>query len=308
MSADALRAWRERGRLLRATPLGHRVFLVDEGDRAAGPDDTVLLLHGFPESSFSYAGTFPLLGRRFERVISFDMIGYGFADKPESGYGYSLVEQADTVLRVLRELGVTGCHIVSHDMGDSVHTELLARVNENRPEWFGDGLRSLTFTNGSMVLADASLRISQKALLSPLGKLLARQTQSLKVFENQVRSAHGNDRLTEDMILDMYAGATMNAPKGLPAELIGYLRERMRFERSRWLPALAAAEAPVQICWGRDDRVAPVAIAETLKREVRPDARLVLIDGLGHFLQLQDPEAWFEALSPFWGVGDSADG
>lgn len=286
--------------MVEATPLGHRVFLIDEGDASAGPGETVFLLHGFPESSYSYSGAFGLLKERFRRVISFDMIGYGFSDKPETGYGYSLFEQADTVLRLLRELGVTGCHLVSHDMGDSVHTELLARLNHNRPAWFADGLQTLTFTNGNMVLSKGRLRASQRALLSPLGKLLAGRAQSLRAFEQQVRSAHGNDRLTEDNVLDMYAGATMHAPRHLPAVLIGYLRERMRFEAPRWLPALTEAEAPVQICWGSDDQVAPVAVARHLKDQVRPDAKLTLIEGLGHFAQIQDPQRWFESLAPFW--------
>jgi pimeloyl-ACP methyl ester carboxylesterase len=57
----------------------------------------------------------------------------------------------------------------------------------------------------------------------------------------------------------------------------------------------------VQICWGGDDAVAPVAIAERLKTEVKPEAKLTVIDGLGHFAQIQDPQAWFDALRPFWG-------
>lgn len=84
------------------------------------------------------------------------------------------------------------------------------------------------------------------------------------------------------------------------AELIGYLKERRRFEASRWLPAVRDCEAPVQICWGADDAVAPVAIADRLHREVKPEARLVVIDGLGHFGQIQDPTRWFEALEPYW--------
>lgn len=282
------------------SPLGHQVFLIDEGSDDASADDTVFLLHGFPESSYSYSGVFDLLKQRFARVISFDMIGYGFSDKPAEGYGYSLFEQADTVLGLLRNLGVSGCHFVSHDMGDSVHTELLARLNDNQPSWFSDGPQSLSFTNGNMVLSEGKLRVSQKALLSPAGRILSSRTQSLRIFESQVKSAHGNDRLGEDSILDMYAFATMKAPPGLPAVLIGYLRERMRFEKSRWLPALAAAPGPVQICWGTDDAVAPVGVAKKLKKDIRPDANLVFMEGLGHFCQIQDPVRWYEALSPFW--------
>lgn len=301
MSAADLRAWRDRGRLVEATPLGHRAFLIDEGNPDAGPDSTLVLLHGFPESSYSYSGAFPLLADSFERLISFDFIGYGFSAKPTEGFAYSLMEQADVVLRLLRETGVSGCHFLAHDMGDSVMTELLARLNENRPEWFHAGVQSVSFTNGSMVLGDAKLRVGQRALVSPLGKLLARITDSPTIFEKQVVSAQGNGKLTEEQILDMYSAASTEAPRGLMAELIGYLKERRRFESSRWLPAVRDCASPVQICWGGDDAVAPVAIAERLKTEVKPEAKLTVIDGLGHFAQIQDPQAWFDALRPFWG-------
>lgn len=300
MSAADLRAWRERGRMVEATPLGHEAFLIDEGDPDAGPDRTVVLLHGFPESSYSYSGAFPLLAGVFDRVVSFDFIGFGFSAKPASGYAYSLMEQADVALRLIRELDITGCHFVAHDMGDSVMTEILARLNRNRPVWFGDGPLSVTFTNGSMVLGDARLRVGQRALVSPLGPLLARATDSPTIFEKQVVSAQGNDRLSREQILDMYSASSSGAPRGLMASLIGYIKERRRFEAPRWLPAVRDCDAPVHICWGGDDAVAPVTIARRLKEEVKPDARLTVTDGLGHFGQIQDPKAWFDGLLPFW--------
>lgn len=300
MSAADLQAWRARGRLVEATPLGHRAFFVEEGDSAAGPDETLVLLHGFPESSYSYSGAFPLLADRFRRVVSFDFIGFGFSDKPSEGFAYSLMEQADIALRILRDAGVTGGHFVAHDMGDTVMTELLVRLNSNQPAWFSDGIKSVTFTNGSMVLGDAKLRVGQRALVSPFGRFLASVTDSPTIFAKQVRSAQGNDRLTEEQILDMYSASTTGAPKGLMADLINYLRERRRFEASRWLPAVRDCAAPVQICWGADDAVAPLAIARRLKAEVKPTARLTVIDNLGHFGQIQDPDAWCAGIAPFW--------
>lgn len=300
MSAGELRAWRDRGRLVEATPLGHQAFLIDEGNPQAEPGETVVLLHGFPESSYSYAGAFQLLAGRFERVISFDFIGFGFSDKPAAGFSYSLLEQADVVLRLLREAGVEGCHFVAHDMGDSVMTELLVRLNRNRPAWFSEGPLSVTFTNGGMVLGESKLRVGQRALVSPLGPLLARATDSLTVFGKQVKSAQGNDRLTENQIVDMYSASTSGAPAGLMADLVGYIKERRRFEAPRWLPAVRDCEVPVHICWGADDSVAPVAIARHLKEAVKPEAELTVIEGLGHFAQIQDPEAWFAALASFW--------
>lgn len=132
MSAADLAAWRARGRRIPVTSHGHQAFIIDDGDQAAAPSETAVLIHGFPESSYSYRGALPLLRDRFARMVCFDLIGYGFSDKPAKDYTYSIFEQADVVLRVLREVSVSGCHWVSHDMGDSV-TEVLARLNDTAP-------------------------------------------------------------------------------------------------------------------------------------------------------------------------------
>ena len=300
MSSADLAAWRARGRRIPVTPLRHEAFVKDDGDQTAAPRETAVLIHGFPESSYSYAGALPLLRDRFARVVCFDLIGYGFSDKPAKGYTYSLFEQADVVLRVLRELSVSGCHWVSHDMGDSVTTELLARLNDNRPAWFGDGLQSVTLTNANMALKYAKLRAGQKWLLSPVGNRLSRRGNSSRFLSTQIHSAQGNDKLTDEQVADMVAAFTRDAPPGLAADLIGYLNERRRFEQVRWLPALRDARVPVQLCWGADDRVSPVPVAQYIVREVRPGTKLTVIEGLGHFLQVQDPQRWFAALAPFW--------
>lgn len=43
---------------------------------------TLLLLHGFPTSSFDWYKVLPELQKRFDRIIAPDFIGLGFSDKP----------------------------------------------------------------------------------------------------------------------------------------------------------------------------------------------------------------------------------
>ncbi len=88
------------------------------GNPKAVADNTLLLIHGFPESSYSYHAVVDGLMERFDRIILFDMLGYGLSDKPTEGYTYSLFEQADTVLEVWKHFGISGGHMLSHDMGD----------------------------------------------------------------------------------------------------------------------------------------------------------------------------------------------
>ena len=70
----------------------------------------------------------------------------------------------------------------------------------------------------------------------------------------------------------------------------------MRFQNVRWLPALKATTIPIKICWGDADSVAPIEVARHLKNEVCPKATLVEIEGLGHFGQLENPQAWLKGV------------
>jgi len=174
-----IRVWRDQGDFISFGPFGHKVFYRDIGDTTASADDTLLLLHGFPESSYSYHAVIDFLAQRFKRIVLYDMLGYGLSDKPTEGYTYSLFEQADLAFAVWKELGVTGGHLLSHDMGDSVSTEIVARREHGLlPGFLSEDLRSLTYTNGSMVLGLADLRITQKLLLSRYGRQFNKITTS----------------------------------------------------------------------------------------------------------------------------------
>ena len=264
------------------------------------PERTLLLLHGFPESSYSYHKVIEPLAAAFERVVVFDMIGYGLSDKPVDGYTYSLFEQADTALQVWRSLGVRGGHLLSHDMGDSVATELVTReVSGLLPARFDGGFSSYTFTNGSMVLELAELRVTQKLLISAVGPALSKLFNR-RTFNQQVRSAQGTDRLDDSDLDLMWENILHNGGRTRNHLLARYTLERRRFEKSRWLPSLARTKLPVHLCWGEADAVARVAMADYLKAEVCTDATVTKMPGVGHFCQISDPAIWVESVLGFY--------
>lgn len=296
-----LENWQKKGFTAEIGLKQLRIFIIDEGDKNASPDKTLLLFHGFPESSYSYAGALSLLMQRFHRVVLFDFVGFGFSQKPAPAlYSYSLMEQADVALEVWRKLGITGGHVLAHDMGTSVLTEILARFHVGQPGWFYDGFKSVTFTNGGMVLSKARLRFGQKALMSRIGKLLSPSLQQYAIFRQQVISAHGNNLLREENIKDLHEAVIFQSWPGLFHYLLQYLYERLRFEQVRWLPAVRQFEGPLHISWGTDDQVNPQVVPEYLKEKVCPQATLSLTPGLGHFCQIQDPAMWVKPLLVFW--------
>ncbi len=300
MLSAELKQWESDGRYLPTVLFQHRIFCKQLGDAAATPDNTLLLLHGFPESSYSYHKVVAGLMQSFDRIVLFDFLGYGLSDKPLSNYTYSLFEQADLALQVWRHFGITGGHLLSHDMGDSVATELIARhVSLALPQWFSSGFKSFTFTNGNMALDLARLRFGQKALLSAAGPAVSRLS-SRKSYDQTVRSAQGNGNLSARDIDLMWDNTRQQDGHRKMHLVIQYLKDRMRFEKTRWLPSLSLVDEPVHICWGDADAVSPVRVARYLKEKVCPRARLTLMPGVGHFCQLSDPGVWVESVAAFY--------
>ena len=302
----ALRQWRDRGRLLPIAPASRSLFCIDLGAPGAAAERTLLLLHGFPESSFSYHKIVDGMGAIFDRIVLLDLPGYGFSDKPAGDYSYSLIDQADAALQAWQALGVTGGHVLSHDMGTSVLTEIVARhAARQLPRGFEGGLQSLTFTNGSMVLRLSQLRVMQKLLLSRAGPAVS-SLGTYRAFRHTVLSAHGASDaaqgLDEADILALWENCRLQDGHRKNHHLITYVHDRRRYETTRWLPALRAVDGslPIHICWGDADRVATVAMAHHLSREVCPRARLSIMAGAGHFCQLGSPAPWLEQVGAFY--------
>ena len=59
--------------------LGHKLFVVDQGKSK----DTLLILHGYPTSSYDYYKVLDDLSANY-RVIIHDHLGFGFSDKPQN--------------------------------------------------------------------------------------------------------------------------------------------------------------------------------------------------------------------------------
>jgi pimeloyl-ACP methyl ester carboxylesterase len=256
-----------------------RVFVYERGD---GP--AVLLLHGFPTSGYDWRGVIDGLADAF-RCIALDFPGYGLSDKP-AAYSYSLFQQTDIVEGLVSALRLDEAHIVSHDVGTSVHTELLARKQEGRLPF---RILSSTFLNGSM--------LQDLATITPFQKLLASNEtlpQAMAISENLTANyieglksvMKRPECLTDEdaaVLNDLIAHEDGN--RRLPA-LSLYMRERY-IHRDRWIGALKQA-SPVQLIWADGDPVANVEMGRALANEV-PQANYTELAGLGHFLLMEDP-------------------
>lgn len=270
--------WRTRGSEL-VLPEG-RIFVVDHNPEGA-LGTPLLILHGFPSSSWDFA---EVIGKLKRRAVLFDFLGFGLSDKPEDA-GYSLFEQAEVAIAVARKAKLTKAHVWAHDMGTSVATELLARRERDLLPF---EMVSLTLMNGSVHVEMASLTAGQQVLRRPIvGDVLARLAGE-RVFMAQMKRIFGKP-VTDDAILGMWSFIARANGNLLLPRTIRYVEERMRFRR-RWIGALERlSDLPVLIAWGTKDPVAIVAIADKLAKET-PGAETIRWEDLGHYPQVEDPD------------------
>ena len=280
--------WRQRGRMVEVA--GRNLFVIDEG---SGPE-TLVILHGYPTSSHDFERVLPELAKRY-RVIVHDHLGFGLSDKP-ADYSYALVEQADTALLIWKKLGVRRAHLLGHDYGTSVATEILAR--RERFE-LPVTLDTVTLCNGSVHIELAHLRLIQRVLANPwLGPLVA-PLSSRRFFDSQMRDIWADPaKLDEDALAAMWALLVRDDGRLRTPAISGYLHERRKFWH-RWIGALTRLDIPTHVLWAREDPIAVPAIAEQLAREI-PGAQLTWLNRVGHYPMLEAPNEWArEALAFF---------
>ena len=131
------------------------------------------MLHGFPTSSFDYAAVLDGL-REGRRVLLLDMVGYGLSSKPDRAYSIAL--QADVAAAFVAALGIERLALLTHDMGDTVGGELLARRAEGA--WAVE-VTQRVLTNGSIYIDQAHLTNGQQLLLGLPDEVLAPGSRSM---------------------------------------------------------------------------------------------------------------------------------
>lgn len=279
---ESVREWRDGGRWVPAE--AGQVFVRS----GSGDGSTVVLLHGFPSSSYDFRSVVARLGGR--AWLTMDFLGFGLSDKPRP-HQYSLLEQADIVQRVVESSTTGPVLVAAHDMGTSVATELLARDLDGRLRF---ELQRAVLSNGSVILERASLRPIQKVLRGPLGGVAARLTNRRMFVRGFGRLFSAEHPLSEAEAAAQWALLSHNGGHRIAHLLSAYLDERVRYA-DRWHGAVRDWPKPLGFVWGLGDPVATKNVLDGL-RELRPAAAVVELPGLGHYPQIEDPDTFTDAV------------
>jgi pimeloyl-ACP methyl ester carboxylesterase len=259
-----------------ATVSGQRLFY-----REAGPADApaVVLLHGFPASSFMFRNLIPQLADRY-RVLAPDLLGFGLSDAPPAGeFDYSFEALTDLTAGLLDQLGIGRYAMYVQDYGAPVGWRLALRdpaaitaiVSQNgngydagfvdsfwKTVW--DYQREETPDTEAAVRQAFTLEVTRWQYLTgvPDETLVSPDTWQ---HDYALLSRPGNDLIQ----LALFRDYATNPP------LYPRLHEYLRTSR-----------VPVLAVWGRGDEIFGPAGAQAFAEDA-DDAEIYLLDG-GHFL------------------------
>ena len=253
--------------------------------------ETLLLIHGFPTASYDWWKIWDQLAEKFS-LIAPDMIGFGYSAKPYD-YPYSIMKQADLILDVLEQKGISEFHILAHDYGDTVAQEILARADESK----AITIKSACLLNGGIFPEAHHPILMQKLLMSPIGFILSRLLNQKK-FEKSFSKIFGPyTQLTQEE-LDMYWNLVSQSDgHRIAHKIIRYMRERV-VNRERWVSALQTYTNKLGLINGPEDPISGKVMVERFQ-EIISTENIWLLDNIGHYPQVEAPEATLEAYFEF---------
>ncbi|TQV73159.1 alpha/beta hydrolase [Aliikangiella marina] len=264
-----------------------RIFYRDSGEV---DKPTLLLIHGFPTSSWDYTHVWGVLAEKF-RLVTLDMIGYGFSDKPKN-FHYSIKRQVDIIEQILESLSIEQCHVLSHDYGDSVAQELLARDLESDHK----KVLSLIMLNGGVIPESQRPVLLQKLLLGPFGFIISRLTSYSRFKKNFDKICAV--KLPEEEIRTYWELTQLQDGVFRIPKVIQYIKERKQ-NRDRWVGALQNARCPICFINGLEDPVSGKYMVESFKKLVEK-AEVVELENIGHYPQVESPELVLKSANQFW--------
>ena len=241
----------------------------------------LLIVHGFPNSSFDFHALIPLLSDDFY-IAALDFPGSGFSDKPLDGFSYMLAENAEILDYFVTDIvQFDDFAMFTHDRGVSIGLAFLGNYIDNPdPDYT---LNYHFLSNSGMFLPLANLMEFQTAILDPV-----RGPQMIEFRKSRPRLTEGDP--VEVAFADIFA---FNDGVSALLHVGKYLLERAENEFD-WLENLPKSPVPVAYLWGLTDTVNPIRIPNYVwlnylnERDV--ESSFWVLPTAGHYPQREKPE------------------
>ena len=259
--------------------------------RELGHGPPVLLLHGWPTSSYLWRDVMPALATAGNRAIALDLPGYGGSSKPPGAkYDFELYDRALDAF--LERLEIERTALAVHDVGGPIGLHWAVR----RPE----RITALALLNTLVYPEFDEMALKFIETLSTPGP--REQLVSPAGLEFSMKFGLADEsNLTEETLAAVVEPFGTDEERSSLADA-GIGLDPSGFEEIARLLPEALADTPVRIVYGEQDRILPT-VAETMahvKRDL-PQAEITTLPDAGHFLQEEAGPHAGKLLAEFFG-------
>ena len=251
---------------------------LPEGDELGDP---VLLIHGYPQSSYMWEPVVEAAADAGRRAIAPDLPGFGDSDPDSPGTWEGHI---DAIERFRRALGLERVTLGLHDWGGLI------------------GLR-WAFDHGTPVsaLILSNTGFFADAQWGNLGRVLRTPGQGEHLLDNLTKDAFATiirdvgGRLSDEAITEYWKA--FETPAGRTGILELY--RSGDFEKLRpYEGQVASTNVPALILWGANDPTVPVAAARRFEQEIR-ETEVIILEEASHFLYDDEPERCAREVAAF---------
>ncbi|MGQ0847148.1 MAG: alpha/beta fold hydrolase [Sporichthyaceae bacterium] len=253
-----------------------------------GTGRPVVLLHGWPLSSESWADQIPALAVDGYRVVAYDRRGFGHSDKPKKGYDYDTL--ADDLHEVMEELDLRDATLVGFSMGGGEVARYVATYGEDR-------IRSVVF-------AAAVTPFLAKSADNPDGPLTPELATQLRAglekdresffdeFTKGFFSANGELKVSEQQRLHAVALAMQSDERAALECMDAWAGTDFRQD-------LLKVNVPALVLHGDADATVPLEGSGARTAAAIPRSELEVVADAPHGLNVSHASAFNDALLAF---------
>jgi pimeloyl-ACP methyl ester carboxylesterase len=253
-----------------------------------GAGEPVLMLHGWPTSSYLWRGVAPIVGRG-NRVIALDLPGFGRSDKPLDA-SYSFRFYGRVLTDFLGQIGVDRVGLAVHDLGGPIGLHWGAQHPER--------VSRLALLN-TIVFARPSAAVAAFIVICKTPGLRSLMTSPAGIRFTMRLGIRDKSLVTDELVAAYQEPFAATDARRVLAKAGAGLHPDGLKEIEAWLPRI---EVPVRLLYGERDRVLP-DVAKTMRKvaERVPQAELTTLPDAGHFCQEERPDEIGAELAAFFG-------
>jgi len=257
-------------------------FRADVAGEAGAP--LVLLLHGFPQTKYTWRHQLPALAAAGFRALAPDQRGYSPAARPQGAAHYGVDALLADALALATEHGAERFHLVGHDWGGQLAWLLAARHPER--------VHTLSVLSRPHPAAFARALASdpQQSERSKHHRAFQDPNTATLLIEDGARRLRGMllvhgvpERDAEAYIAALSTHAAMDAA-------LNWYRAAFQGASALATSDTPSVRVPTLFVWGDADRTVGRAAAEATRDFVVARYRFVELPGVGHFLTDQAAE------------------